>query len=82
MSKTNLIDNILHQLMNTIPESLSHLRNEIEKNFRSILQSSFAKLDLVTREEFDAQVKVLQRTREKLEKLENELKQREMTGNK
>lgn len=43
---------------------------DIEKNLRAVLQGVFAKLDLVTREEFDVQQAVLLRTREKLEALE------------
>lgn len=46
---------------------------EIEKNARVLLASVFAKLDLVTREEFDIQTQVLQRTREKLKALEARL---------
>lgn len=43
---------------------------EVEKNIRAVLQSAFARLDLVTRGEFDIQQQVLLRTREKLERLE------------
>jgi BMFP domain-containing protein YqiC len=43
---------------------------DIEKNFRALLAQGFTKLDLVTREEFDIQVQVLARTREKLTALE------------
>lgn len=43
---------------------------DVEKNLRAVLQGVFAKLDLVTREEFDVQQAVLQRTREKLDALE------------
>jgi ubiquinone biosynthesis accessory factor UbiK len=46
---------------------------DLEKNLRAMLQSAFAKLDLVTREEFDVQTEVLARTREKLEALERRL---------
>ena len=42
----------------------------LQQQLNTMLQSSFAKLDLVTRDEFDAQTAVLQRTREKLEQLE------------
>ena len=42
----------------------------VQQQIKTMLQTSFAKLDLVTREEFDAQSAVLQRTREKLEQLE------------
>jgi ubiquinone biosynthesis accessory factor UbiK len=43
---------------------------DIEKNVRTLLTQGFAKLDLVTREEFDVQTQVLARTREKLTALE------------
>ena len=43
---------------------------DIEKNARALLSGFFAKLDLVTREEFDIQAQVLLRTREKLQALE------------
>jgi BMFP domain-containing protein YqiC len=43
---------------------------DIEKNVRAMLQGGLARLDLVTREEFDTQARVLARTREKLEQLE------------
>ena len=48
---------------------------DIEKNMKAMLTAMFARLDLVTREEFDVQVAVLQRTREKLEALESQLAQ-------
>ena len=44
---------------------------DIEKNARALLSSFFSKLDLVSREEFDIQAQVLQRTREKLKALED-----------
>ncbi len=43
---------------------------DLEKNFRGMLSSTFAKLDLVTREEYDVQARVLARAREKLAALE------------
>ena len=46
---------------------------EIEKNARALLSGFFARLDLVTREEFDIQAQVLLRTREKLKALEERL---------
>ncbi|MEK6663664.1 MAG: accessory factor UbiK family protein [Pseudomonadota bacterium] len=53
---------------------------DIEKNLRAVLQSVFAKLDLVTREEFDVQQAVLLRTREKLEALEAKVAALEASG--
>jgi len=46
---------------------------QIDKNARGLAQSALAKLDVVSREEFDAQSRVLQRTRERVELLEAEL---------
>ncbi len=47
--------------------------SDIEENINALLQSTFTKLDLVSREEFDVQTQVLKRTREKLEALESKL---------
>jgi ubiquinone biosynthesis accessory factor UbiK len=46
---------------------------DIEKNLKAMMTAMFAKLDLVTRDEFDVQMQVLQRTREKLDALEVQL---------
>lgn len=43
---------------------------DLEKNARALLTQGFAKLDLVTREEFDIQTELLSRARQKLEVLE------------
>ena len=55
---------------------------DIEKNLRAMLASTFARLDLVTREEFDVQSAVLARTREKLVQLETKLSELEKRGEK
>jgi BMFP domain-containing protein YqiC len=51
---------------------------DIEKNVRALLSGFLARLDLVTREEFDVQAQVLQRTREKLTALEERVERLEM----
>ena len=53
---------------------------DLEKNFRGLLASAFSRLDLVTREEYDVQVQVLARTREKLAALEARLAELEARG--
>lgn len=53
---------------------------DVERNIRALLSGAMARLDLVTREEFDAQARVLARTREKLESLEQRLAALESTG--
>ena len=52
---------------------------DLEKNLRALLASFFARLDLVTREEFDVQRQVLLRTREKLAQLEAQIAELEKT---
>ena len=73
MNEKTLKD-LARKLADAVPEGLQSMRSDLEKNFRSVLQSGFDKLDLVTREEFEVQEAVLQRTREKLEALEERLK--------
>jgi BMFP domain-containing protein YqiC len=67
------IDEIARRLLDSVPPALRSLQQDLENNFRAVLRSSLGKLDLVTRDEFDAQVKVLERTRAKLEALEEKL---------
>lgn len=64
------IESLAKKLVDSLPASLRSVREDIEQNFRGVLQTGLDKLDLVTREEFEVQEAVLQRTREKLEALE------------
>lgn len=73
MSKTNFLKELTEQLTNALPGHVSTFKKDFEKNCQSILSKAFAKFDLVTREEFDIQTKVLARTRKKLEDLEKHL---------
>ena len=73
MSKES-IENLVRKLVDTVPQGIKSVREDLEQNFRSVLQSGLGKLDLVTREEFEVQEAVLARTREKLDVLEAQLK--------
>jgi BMFP domain-containing protein YqiC len=53
---------------------------DLQKNLKALLSQQFARMDLVTRDEFDTQAQVLARTREKLEALERRLAQLEGGG--
>ena len=64
------IDEIARRLLESVPPAFRGMQQDLETNFRSVLRSSLGKLDLVTREEFDTQMKVLERTRAKLEAME------------
>ena len=67
------LDDLARRLSGLVPPGLREGREELQQNFKSVLQSGLARLDLVTREEFDVQRTVLLRTREKLEALEREV---------
>jgi BMFP domain-containing protein YqiC len=68
-----LIDDLAQRLAGSVPESVAALRRDLEQNFKGVLAGGLAKLDLVTREEFDVQAAVLKRTRAKLTALEKRL---------
>lgn len=64
------IDEIARRLFARVPEAARHIQADLEENFRAVLRASLGRLDLVTRDEFDVQTKVLERTRSRLEALE------------
>ncbi len=71
------IDDLARRLSSLVPPSMREGREELQQNFKAVLQSGLARLDLVTREEFDVQRAVLLRTREKLDALEGQAAQLE-----
>jgi BMFP domain-containing protein YqiC len=79
-----MIDNqTLNRLSNKIgqllPSGLQQVKSDFEVQIKTLLQQQLAQLDFVSREEFDIQSRVLQRTRTKLEALESKLDQLEKT---
>lgn len=64
------LDDLASRLAGSLPKGLQALQADIGKNLRASLEAGLARLDLVTREEFDVQAAVLARTREKLAVLE------------
>ena len=71
MAVNDTIDSFIEQAKRLFPSE--NFSAEIEKNLRVLAQSAFSKLDVVTKDEFDAQVAVLQRSRQKIEALEQQL---------
>jgi hypothetical protein len=67
------IDDLARRLSELVPPGLKDARADLEQNMKATLQAGLARLDLVTREEFDAQRAVLLRTREKIDALERSL---------
>ena len=74
---TTPIEELAKKLADAVPDSIRTIRSDLEDSFRSVLQTGLNKMDLVTREDFEVQEAVLQRTREKLEALEKRLEELE-----
>jgi BMFP domain-containing protein YqiC len=74
---TGPIEELARKLAASVPPGVRALQADLEKNFRAVLEAGLAKMQLVTREEFDVQRKVLERTREKLAALEAEIRELE-----
>lgn len=70
MIDTRHLDELAYRLAQAIPPGLHGLRRELEDNFRAILQSNLDKLDLVSRDQFEASQALLEATRTKLDHLE------------
>ncbi len=67
------LDELARKLAEAVPPGLAALGHDLEQNFKAVLQGGLAKLDLVTRQEFDIQAAVLRRSRERLEELEKRI---------
>ena len=67
------MDDLARKLADSVPESLRNVGRDLEGNFKAVLQAQLAKLDLVTRQDFEVQSAILERTRAKLAELETRL---------
>jgi len=74
------INEIAQRLLASLPAAVRGAQADLEKNFRVVLHSSLGKMDLVTRDEFDVQTKVLERTRARLAVLEARLAELEQAS--
>ena len=72
-----VIDDIAKRLTGAMPERLRSLQEDVEQNFKAVLQSTFDRLDLVTREEFEVKSAMLEKTRATLRDLEARLQELE-----
>jgi ubiquinone biosynthesis accessory factor UbiK len=72
---TEGLDDLARRLADSVPESLRAFGRDLETNFKAVLQAQLSKLDLVTRQDFDVQAAILERTQTKLAELETRLKE-------
>jgi ubiquinone biosynthesis accessory factor UbiK len=73
MNSTGL-DELARRLAESVPPSVRAFAKDLESNFKAVLQAQLAKLDLVSRNEFDVQAALLARTQAALASLEQRLK--------
>ena len=73
------LDELARKLAASLPDGVAMLKRDVEHNFKAVLQSALTRMELVSRQEFDVQAGVLQRTREKLVALEQRLAQLEQS---
>jgi len=66
----NRLDDIARRLFESLPPAFRSLQRDLEANFRAVLRANLSRLNLVSRDEFDVQARVLERSRAKLEALE------------
>lgn len=67
------LDELTRKLLDLLPAGMDTLQADLRNNVRAVLTSALSRMDLVSREEFDVQSAVLLRTREKLDKLEEQI---------
>lgn len=80
MIDARIFDDLADTMAKLLPPGVSELKGDFERNAKSAIQQSLGKLDLVTREEFDVQMAVLQKTLLRLEALESRLAEIEKNG--
>lgn len=73
MLDPKLLDDLTRRLADVVPPAAKAMQADVEKNLRAAVQAALARLDLVTREEFDVQTKVLARSRARIEQLEKQI---------
>ncbi len=67
------INEFVQKILDELPTGVKELPAEMQSHLRAALLAAFSKMELVTREEFDAQAAVLRKTRMKLEMLEKQI---------
>ena len=71
------LDDLARKITDSIPENLRGLGEDLQRNLKSTLRSGLERMDLVTREEFDIQTRLLERTRAKLDAIEAQVRELE-----
>ncbi len=79
LNPSAFVNSVFQQLQDKLPKGSDSLRQDFEHNLRLSLQAAFNKLDLVSREEFDVQTAILEKTRARVAALEARIDALEQT---
>ena len=79
MIDNQTINQLSDKISELLPPGLQQVKTDFDARLKSLLQQQLASLEMVSREEFDIQARVLERTREKLESIETKLRELEAT---
>jgi len=79
MLDNQTINRLSDKINQLLPPGMQQVKSDFDARLKTLLQQQLAQLEFVSREEFDIQARVLQRTRTKLEALEEKLGQLEQT---
>ena len=80
MIDNQTINRLSEQIQALLPPGLQQVKADFDARLKVLLQQQLARYEMVSREEFDIQARVLARTREKLETLEARLKELEQAA--
>ena len=75
MIDNHTINQLSQKINDLLPAGLQQVKSDFDARLKTLLQQQLAQYDFVSREEFDIQARVLQRTRAKLEAIEAKLKE-------
>lgn len=73
MFDPKILNDLSKQFIDNLPPAFKSMHQELDKTFRTVMHSVFTKMDLVSREEFDAQAALLAENKIKLAELQKEL---------
>lgn len=73
--QTHHINQLAEKIESLLPPGIKQVKGDLDDKLKKLLQQQLSSMDIVSREEFDIQSKVLARTRQKLEQLEKQLTQ-------
>ena len=71
--ESNRIKELIEGILNILPQNTEEMKNDVKDNLKILLNDYLRKIDVVTREEFDIQKEVLNKTRKKLDEFEAKL---------